>query len=142
MKKTIVMTAIVAAACIGAAGCGTMTSEGSPGRLSEPCYAKGDATIMVRHVVTKAPLGGMPVQLALLTKVGPQDEPIPAPDSNRKILVTSKDGMVRFRDLKEGSYRVWVFYNQISSEVQAFAISETTPSVSLTIYFNPDIDAK
>jgi hypothetical protein len=140
MKSNMIISVMVAGAWLGVAGLAMSNAAGPSVQLSEPCLAKGDLTVTVRHVVTNELLGGMPVQLLAVVKVDPKSAGTGS-DTRRLVLVTGKNGVVRFSNLKDGLYQTWVFHNQVSSEVQTFQISPNTPSVSLTVYFNPDIDA-
>ncbi len=96
--------------------------------------ALGSATAEVRHLVTGRPLAGMPVHVILI--IPPDGVP-----GEPQVFTTGRDGRALLSPLEDGSYEVYVEYNNQRSRSEFFVIDgniDYHPFV--TLHFNPDID--
>ncbi len=96
--------------------------------------ALGSATAEVRHLVTGQPLAGMPVHVILI--IPPDGAP-----GEPQVFRTGRDGRALLSPLEDGSYEVYVEYNNQRSRSEFFVIDGTTDyHPFVTLHFNPDID--
>ncbi len=131
---------LIFAASSAIASAGVLSANPTPAPATpasvpaKPATEIGSATAEVLHLLTGRPVPGMPVHVVLIMPEG-AGEP--------QVFVTGRDGRALLSPLEDGSYEVYVEYNNHRSRSAFFVIDgmiDLHPFV--TLRFNPDIDSR
>ena len=121
-------------------GIGVLTLASTPAmsekweRASAGEGAVGSATAIVLHSVTSEPLAGVPVTVRFIV-------PGDGGTGGMQVFVTGRDGSALLTPLEDGTYEVYVDYNNQRSRSAFFTIDGFTDfHPVVTLRFNPDID--